>query len=83
MGGYFGISEYTFAVETEIYEDMISWLSKYDIPFEGSVEYFLPGMKFRMVTVKLRTAPELIIKDIGYQMRRIRERKMWEKNHRG
>lgn len=80
MNGYFGMTEYTFAVETKIYGDMIAWLSSYSIPFEGSVEYSLPGTTFRMITVKITTAPQLIIKDINVEIKNLRSNKRWEES---
>ena len=80
MNGYFDMTKWTFAVETEIYGDVIAWLSKYGIPFEGSLEYSIPGATFRMVTVKMRTAPQLIMRDIDEVLGKIRANKRWEKS---
>lgn len=83
MNGYFGMTEYTFACENKIYGDMISWLSSYGIPYEGSIEYSMPGVKFRMITVKLKQAQNLIIRDINEEISILRSNKRWEDNHKG
>lgn len=73
MFGYFGITEYVFPVELEIYDEVLGWIARYDIGYEAILEYSLLGVRFRMVTVKLQTAPELIIKDINYMLKTARE----------
>ena len=74
----FNMTEYKFAVEDKIYGDMIAWLANYDIPYEGSIEYALPGVKFRMITVRMTTAPQLIMRDIDAALHEIRENKRKE-----
>lgn len=76
------MTEYTFAVEANIYGDMIAWLANYNIPYEGSLEYSLPGAKFRMITVRMKTAPALIMKDIDIALKNIRSNKRWEESKR-
>lgn len=77
------MTEYTFAVEENIYGDMIAWLASYNIPYEGSLEYSLPGVKFRMITVRMKTAPALIMRDIDTALENIRNNKRWEESKRG
>lgn len=73
MSGFFGMTEYTFAVETEIYNEVLGWIAGYGIGYEVSLEYSLPGVRFRMITVKLKTAPQLIIRDIDNMLKTARE----------
>ncbi len=84
MNGYFGMTEYTFAVEKEIYPEVYQWLVKYELDsgLNASVEYSLPGVTFRMVTIKIKTAPQLIIKNVNDMLKIVRSNNEWRKSRR-
>lgn len=83
MTGYFGMKKWSFAVEAEILNEMTGWLYNNGLIFEVSNEYWLPTARFRMITVRIVTAPELIIRDIDEALKVIRKNKEWEKSKKG
>lgn len=78
-----GVSKYTFAVEAKIYGEVIAWLASYDVPYEGSIEYSIPGAKFHMITVTMVSNERLIMRDIDLALENIRSIKRWEESKKG